>query len=432
MNKDKENDISQTLGLRRAGRRSGRLGWAVTLVVAIALGVGMFALMQKKAVSSSVRYRSVEAYKGDISVTVTAVGTLEPTNQVDVGSELSGIVRSVEVEDNDQVEVGRALARLDTTKLMAQNRQVKAALKSAEAKVLQAKATLREAEGNLGRLKRVHELSGRKIPSQAELDAAEAALDRARADAAGAEASVEQAKANLEANETDLGKAVIRSPINGVVLIRNVEPGQTVAASLQAPVLFTLAEDLTRMDLHVGVDEADVGQVRAGQQARFTVDAYPERDFPAAISQVRYGSQTVEGVVTYETILQVENRDLLLRPGMTATAEITVKTVRDALLIPNAALRFAPPVEVKEESPSEKQSLMGRLFPRPHRRRVASGHDRGPRRAGASARVWTLDQGSLRAVAVETGLTDGAVTEATGGNVLPGMPLVVDTVRAGG
>jgi HlyD family secretion protein len=215
------------------------------------------------------------------------------------------------------------------------------------------------------------------------------------------------------------------------VLIRNVEPGQTVAASLQAPILFTLAEDLTQMELHVDVDEADVGQIRAEQDATFTVDAYPDLTFPARISRVRYGSQTVDGVVTYETILHVKNKDLLLRPGMTATAEITVKAVKDALLIPNAALRFSPPDKVKEATAGGR-SFVGRLLPGPRRHRTPSKGSNRVSPGGGQQQVWTVSQGRLRAVPLETGATDGVVTQVTGGGVTPGMILVVDTMGAAG
>jgi HlyD family secretion protein len=194
----------------------------------------------------------------------------------------------------------------------------------------------------LERLQYLSKISGNRAVSVHDLDAAKAALARARADEAAARASVDLARATLEVNETDLSKAVIYSPINGIVLTRSVEPGQTVAASFQAPVLFTLAEDLSMMELHVDVDEADVGQVQEGQRAVFTVDAYPDRSFPAHIRQVRYGSKTVDGVVTYETILVVDNSDLSLRPGMTATADIVVKEIENTILIPNAALRYKP------------------------------------------------------------------------------------------
>ena len=292
-----------------------------------------------------VKYTTQAARRGNLVVVVSATGTLEPVKKVDVGIEVSGTISKVEADYNDQVKVGQVLARLDTSRLEAQAQQNEAALQAAQAKVVQAQASVEEAQAQLARLNRVKELSGGKMPSQTDLDAAKANLARYKADEASAKASVAQAQAALNVNRTDLTKAVITSPINGVVLKRSVEPGQTVAATFQSPTLFTLAEDLTQMELQVDVDEADVGQVREGQEATFTVDAYPDRTFPARITQVRYGSQTVEGVVTYKTVLKVDNSSLALRPGMTATAVITVNKRGNVILVPNAAMRFVPTVK---------------------------------------------------------------------------------------
>jgi HlyD family secretion protein len=343
-----------------------------------------------------------------------------------VGSELSGILKSVEVDYNDRVKVGQVLAKLDTSKLEAQVTQSKAALESAKAKVLQAQATVSETRSKLSQLQTVRELSNGKVPSQFELDAAEAAFERAKADEASAKATVSQAQATLEANETDLSKSVIRSPIHGVVLTRSVEPGQTVAASFQAPVLFTLAEDLTQMELHVNVDEADIGKVEEGQRATFSVAAYPNRTFEARITQARYGSSTTSGVVTYETVLQVNNADLSLRPGMTATADITVKKVENAILVPNMALRFTPPVE---EAKKPSAGLVGALLPRPP---SSSAQQRGDIAANKKQQhVWTLKNGQLSAIPVTIGSTTGSMTEVVSGDIEPGMTLVVDTVSVG-
>ena len=415
-------DIARTLGLDLPkGRRKRVKRWLIVLILAIVAVTTGF-VMKDRSTSPSIQFKTQEAAKGDLMVTVTATGSLEPTNQVDVGSELSGIIRTVEVDYNDRVKVGQILARLDTSKLDAQVLQSKAALASAKANVLQTKATVREARSNLARLKKVRELSNNKVGSQYDLDAAEAAVDRARANEAGARADVAKAQATLGANQTDLAKAAIRSPIKGMVLVRNVEPGQTVAASLQAPVLFTLAEDLTQMELHVDVDEADVGQVKEGQGATFTVDAYPDRTFQARITQVRYGAQTTDNVVTYETVLKVDNRDLSLRPGMTATADVTVNKVEEALLIPNAALRFSPPEQKKPTF--RKASLLSSLLPRrPGRqgpkRRTVGGDQKGQC-------VWTLRDGDLTPVRIMTGATDGTMTVVTSGNLEVGTSLVVN------
>jgi len=354
---------------------------------------------------------------------VTATGTLQPTNTVEVGSEISGTIRTVEVDYNDPVRVNQVLARLDTTKLESQRQQSAAALAAAEARVLEARATVKEASAKLEQLVRVKKLSGGKVPSQTEMDAAEAALSRAQADEASAKAAVAQAAAAVAAVDTDLSKAEIRSPVNGVVLRRTIEPGQTVAASFQAPVLFTLAEDLKKMELHVDVDEADVGKVREGQDASFTVDAYPRRTFHARTVKTYFGAETVEGVVTYKTILNVSNDDLALRPGMTATADITVRKVTDAVLVPNAALRFSPP---ETESSTTSRGLLGALLPRPPMRR----DNKKVTTAGNNAhkQVWTLVDGNLTPVSITIGDTNGSMTEVTGGDLRPGMPVVVDMV----
>jgi HlyD family secretion protein len=374
------------------------------------------------------QYRTDEARRGDLTVIVTATGNLEPTNQVEVGSEVSGTIATVSVDYNDFVKAGQELARLDTTKLEAQVRQSQAAVESARASLLQAQASVLEARSEMARLDHVRELSNGRLPSRLDLDTAEATLKRAEADVAMTTAKIAEAEAKLRVDQTNLEKAVIISPINGVVLKRSVEPGQTVAASLQAPILFTLAEDLAKMELHVDVDEADVGQVKEGQQATFTVDAYPDRVFPAHITQVRYGSEAVEGVVTYLTELNVDNSDLSLRPGMTATADIVVKELRDVLLVPNAALRYNPPQQEEEKVGTEGGSLLGKLFPRPSQTRPRKGEEGGDKK---KQRIWTLREGRPVAVPVTTGATSGMMTEVAGGEVSPGMPVIVESSSKG-
>jgi len=301
----------------------------------------------------------------------------------------------------------------------------RSALAAAQARVQQAQATVKEAQASLERLRQVQQLSGGKVPSQAELSTAEATLARGVADEASARATVAEASAALRSDETNLGKADIRSPINGVVLTRKVEPGQTVAASFQAPVLFTLAEDLKQMELQVDVDEADVGQVRAGQQATFTVDAYPGRHYPATVKRVGFGSQVKDNVVTYPTLLGVNNDDLTLRPGMTATAEITTVERTDALLVPNAALRFTPSQEASGP-PSATGGLVSRLMPRPPREAPRKAGNAGPR--SNEQRVYVLRDGAPVAVPVTVGATDGRNTEVVRGELSAGAPVIVEAV----
>ncbi len=395
------------------------------VLIAVAVAALMLGAADKTTVT---HYKTEQVRLGDLTVIVTATGTLQPTNTVSIGSELSGIIKSVDVNYNDSVKVGQVLARLDTSKLQAQLTQSKAALESAKAKVLQAQATVVETKAKLSQFQKVRELSNGKVPSQSEMDAAEAALERAKADAAGAAASVSQAQATLEANETDLSKSVIRSPITGVVLTRSIEPGQTVAASFQAPVLFALAEDLRQMELHVNVDEADVGKVREGQKATFSVSAYPNRTFEARITQARYASTTTSGVVTYETVLKVSNADLALRPGMTATADVTVKKVENAVLVPSAALRFSPPANEDGVRPGGG-SLISRLLPRPPRHKAQQVNQTTDKRS--EQRVWILKDNQLSPVAVTAGSTNGGFTEVVAGDLKPGMEVVVDTVAEG-
>ncbi len=420
-----ESDIAKTLGVvPGAGRRRRLKRWLLLILLVVVL-MGVLALRKSSGGSTVVQYKTEEAQRGNLVVLVTATGTLEPTNEVEVGSEISGIVKSVEADYNDKVKVDQVLARIDTSKLEAQETQLKAALESAQAKVLQAKATLNETQTKLAQLQRVRELSGGKVPSQTEFDAAQAAFERAKADEASAAASVAQAQASLKATQTDIAKAVIHSPIDGIVLVRSIEPGQTVAAAFQAPVLFTLAEDLTQMELHVDVDEADIGQVKEGQDAQFSVSAYLDRTFQARIVQTRFGSETVDGVVTYETVLKVDNTDLSLRPGMTATADITVQKVENALLVPSAAFRFSPPVQQKTTS----RGLVGMMLPGPPRFNTPQQPvvDTSKRQQT----VWVLKDGQPVAVPVTIGATDDVKTEILSGDIQPGMAVITDTVGTG-
>jgi HlyD family secretion protein len=425
--KNPSSDITQTIGVDKLSDRRNRLKrWLLVAILVVTIVISVV-IWTKAGKSDSMQFKTEEVRRGDITVIVTATGTLQPTNEVDVGSELSGIIESVEVDYNNKVKVGQVLARLDTSKLEAQVTQSKAALESAKAKVLQAQATLNETRSKLAQFQKVRELSNNKVPSQSEFDAAEAAFERAKADEASARAAVSQAEATLEAYNTDLSKTVIRSPINGIVLTRSVEPGQTVAAAFQAPVLFTLAEDLTQMELHVDVDEADVGKVKEGQDAIFSVDAYPNRTFGAQITQTRYGAQTVEGVVTYETVLKVDNADLSLRPGMTATADIIVMKIEDAVLVSSSALRF------KMSTDDDKKSnggLVGALLPHPPRHK--SKQNKNTISSGNKQQVWVLKDGQPLAVPVTTGATDGVMTEILDGEIEPGMLLVVDVISRGG
>jgi HlyD family secretion protein len=411
--------VAERLGVGHIHFPVGHLTrWLLSGVIGVALvAAGVFAWNRGEQ-AEAVQYVTQPVTQGDLRVTVTATGNLAPTNQVQVGSELSGIVKRVEADYDQRVKVGQVLAQLDTTKLDAQINQGEAALSAARARVQQTDATEDEARTAL---ERAEQLAGLQLVSRSDLDTARATYKRAVADHASAMATVAQAEAALQTNRTDLAKMTIRSPINGVVLTRAIERGQTVAASFQAPVLFTLAEDLTKMELDVDVDEADVGQVKPGQEAIFTVDAYPDRTFTAHVAAVRLSSQKTEGVVTYKTVLYVDNTDLLLRPGMTATADLIVRHANDVVLVPNAALRFAPSGQAL--APATGGSLVARLLPR----RPARTPPESVGAQGKRQRVWVLRNGQPVAVPITVGATDGRMTEVTGGDLQPNTALIVET-----
>ncbi len=414
--------LKNLLASHGGGPFSGRWFWLAVALVTIAVVVWLFLRSGNEAAVP--RYSTEAVTVGTLVVKVSATGNLQPTNTVDVGSELSGIVDKVYVDDNDEVKKGQVLAMLDLSKLQDAVAKSRASLAAAEAQVLQAQATVAETRATLARYRQVSQLSGGKVPSKTEMDSAEANLKRAEANVASARASVTQARATLQSDETNLGKASIRSPIHGVVLSRQVDPGQTVAASFQAPVLFKLAEDLTKMELQVDVDEADVGQVKAGQKATFSVDAWPGREYSAVITRVGYGAQEAEGVVSYLTVLEVANDDLSLRPGMTGTADIITLTHENALLVPNAALRFTPAATDAAEEKSGS-SVMGALMPRMPRQ------TRKPRAAASNSgaqRVWVLQDGHPVAIDVQTGATNGRVTEVTGGALKAGMRVITEAL----
>lgn len=390
--------------------------WIAAALILLALLAVRFWL--SRGAIEAPQYVTEDIVRGTLRLSINATGTLQPTRTVAIGSELSGTVARVRVDVNDTVKAGQVLVELDTAKLRDEVARARASLTSAEAAVAEAVATVGESRSTLARLDEVANLSGGKVPSRTELDAARAALARAEAGEQSARAAVVEAQAALATNETNLSKASIRSPIDGVVLARNVDPGNAVAAALQAVTLITLAEDLSRLKLEVNVDEADIGQVAVGQQATFTVSAWPNRRYPARVTRVNFGSTTTDNVVTYTATLEVANADLSLRPGMTASAIVTATERENVILTPNMALRFTP---APAAGGGKGRGLVASLLPRPPEQTTV------PRAGGADARqVWVLRDGQAVAVPVTTGLSDGRVTEIVGGDLQPGQPAIVD------
>lgn len=401
------------------------------LALLLAGAAGFVFLYDAKVENSGPKYSTRPATQTDISIVVTASGNLEPTNQIVIGSELSGTVMEVFVDTNDTVTKGQKLLRLDTTKLEQQTARSRASLLSSKARLRQAEATLIETQAALDRQEELLELSGGKTPSRAIMETSRAAVARAEATVASSQAEITAAEADIGSFESDLGKAIIRSPVDGVVLLRSIETGQTVAASFNSPTLFTIAEDLRKMELIVSVSEADIGRVEAGQNATFNVDAWPGRIYNANVQKVAFGSANAaaasggtaavsSGVVTYDTELSVDNEDLSLRPGMTATVDIQVVDRQDVLAVPNSALRFDPQVYEDLDKPEEEsETLVDSLGP--GRRRWRRD---GPRSSQGPPTVWILQDNEPVKIEVETGITDGSVTEILSGELKAGDELI--------
>lgn len=416
----------------------------------IAIGVLLLVLLLMRlfGAAETSGYATEQAQKGNLTVTVSATGKLAPINQVTVGSQLSGQVIKVLVDVNDRVTAGQPLALIDPSQFDDQVKQAQATLAANNAAVGQAQATLAQSKATLSRYQEVSRLSGGRVPAKTEMDQAIADRDRALANLSAANANVISARAALSSAQTQRVRAVIRSPVTGVVLARQIDPGQTVAASFNTPTLFVIAQDLRQMKLEVAIDEADVGNVKQGQRATFTVDAFPGKTFPAMITRVDVGSNlsvqdassssstsstssTTAQVVSYAADLSVANPDEQLRPGMTATADIVTMEKKDVLLVPNAALRFKPQAA---GAPAAQASggIAGALTPR-MRRRGGSGDGAAPLERGSKQSVYVKQaDGSLKAISVTTGDSDGTMTEITGGDLQPGMQVVTGQLAGSG
>jgi HlyD family secretion protein len=381
-------DLAQRLGLANAKPRRRRIRpwmwWVGGIAVVL---VGGYLLISRGGPTPI--YVSQPVTKASLTLAVGATGTLAPRVQVDVGAEVSGRIDDLYVDFNDHVSKGQKMAQINTDQTMAQLSQARATLNQADATLAQSEATFRRDET----------LLKSKALSQQQYDSAHADYLRA-------EAGVGQASAQVQQFETMLQKATIYAPIDGVVLDRKVSKGQTVVASFNTPVLYTLASDLKQMELDVDIDEADVGTVRPGQEAEFTVGAYPDTKFAAKLITIHTGSQTVQNVVTYKGVLLVENTKLLLRPGMTATAEIITGRLPSAILVPNAALRFVPP-----------SAATAGIAPAP----VGVG----------LGRVWSSENGKLKPHDLKLGGTDGHSTQVIQGDLKPGDKVITDSKLPG-
>lgn len=406
----------------------------------VIVGIVLSFTLLKHNSNHSTKYKTEPVSRGDIEAVVITTGTLNPVTIVEVGSQVSGKIAKLYVDFNSRVKEDQVVAELDQSLFLTRVQQNEANYQSAKASLEKAKVTL---ENNKNKYERALELFEKELISYEEKEAVETQYYNAVADLKSAEAHLEQAESQLESSKVDLAYTVIRSPIDGIVISRNINFGQTVAASFQAPVLFEIANDLSKMQVECSVDEADIGKVMEGQRARFTVDAFPEEKFTGTVTQVRYSPEIIQNVVTYTTLVDVDNPEMKLRPGMTATVSIIVGEANGVLKVPNAALRFTPPL-----SPEEMRKIMENLREKMTARRggvspdASSGQKRPQEsfpvgiepqsvRSRQPSRVWIEDEeGNITPIFLKTGVTDNSYTEVVRGNLKEGQ-LVLTGISSG-
>jgi HlyD family secretion protein len=384
-----------------------------TVVALLLVGGAGFAYWRLGNSTQESPYLTVPASKGNIRQVVSSTGTLQAVTTVIVGSQVSGTISKLNADFNTKVTKGEVVAELDQSKFKARVDETRANLSAAQASMAKSKVAVEDADRTL---KRIKELKQRELVSQSELDAAQTAYDAAKSQLNVSQAQVGQAQAAMNQAAIDLGYTVIRSPVDGMVISRNVDVGQTVAASLSAPTLFTIANDLTKMEVHTNVDEADVGNVSEGQEVTFTVDAHPQRRFRGKVHQVRNAPQIIQNVVTYNAVVRINNKELLLKPGMTANVQFLVSEKEDVLTVPNMALRFRLP-EDKNEVQDLLRQEQGRVAPRVGQRRTSrgSGSGGGDGRRVRQVKIYVVKDGKAQPVEVQAGITDGSKTEVIAG-----------------
>lgn len=399
-------EINKTIGSGEHQKNFFLRYWWLLLLVVI-IGVGVYIYIQKSQNTQQNNYKTTTLLTKDLIVTVSATGNLEPTNTVDIGIEVSGTIKEVLVDYSDTVTKGQVLAKLDPTKLASKVSSTKASLDVAKANLKESQVSLKDAKRELDRLQKLYKSTDGNYPTVMEIDKAKTTYNKGQANIQAMKAMVSQAEASLKADEDDLKKTVVVSTMDGIVLDKKVEVGQSVVSAMQMPVLFTLAEDLTKMQVVVSVDEADVGQVKEAQNVTFSVDAYPQKIFKGAIKQVRMNSQIVDGVVTYEALVEVDNSDLLLRPGMTVSADIITNMIKNATLVPNAALRFILPKEDKNSS----------LFTKDVKK--------ADKNATKVSTLWLLQNKKPVQISVSIGENDGVNTVILGGDVDSNSQIII-------
>lgn len=417
---------------------STRLWLSIGAIVA-AVGAGIY-YYRSDVAAEAPTLNTAEVTKGDVVATVEATGTLEAVTTVEVGTQVSGTIKTLAADFNSQVRKGEVIARLDPSLFETQVAQEQATVSRLRAEVDRAGVLAADAKVKLGRAR---ELAEKQLMARSDLDAAESTANAADASVKSAEAQLVQSQASLNQSQVNLSHTIIRAPIDGVVIARNVNVGQTVAASMQAPTLFIIAKDLAEMQVNASVDESDIGRIQVRQLVRFRVDAYPNEMFSGVVSQVRLQPVVEQNVVSYVTVIDVPNRDLKLKPGMTAAVTIETARTDDATKVPNAALRFRPTEDVfaslNQKAPERRQRPQGDSAQGPRRdagnAQRASAGARTPDATGPSdatrppdrGAVWVLDQGAIKRVSVQAGISDGTQTAVVSDELTPGTRVVTGT-----
>ncbi len=402
--------------------RKKAIAW---IAAASVIGVGGAGWWQLSDSPKEPPYVTTPVQTASITQVVSSTGTLQAVVTVQVGSQVSGTIEKLFADFNTKVKAGQIVAQLNQDKFRAAEDQARANLLAAQSNIEKSKVGVAD---TLRTLERNRQLRTKDLMAQSDLDAAQAAYDAAVAQVEVNRAQAAQAQASLKQATVDLNNTVIRSPVDGLVISRNVDVGQTVAASLQAPTLFTIANDLARMEVHTNVDEADVGNVREAQEVTFTVDAFPSRRFRGRVHQVRNAPIVVQNVVTYVAVVRIDNKELLLKPGMTANVQFLVSRKEDVLTIPNMAMRFKPPEE-KEEAQELLRREQSRTAPKVGERRTSRQSAAGGSGAGGGgtrrARIYLLKDDKAQPVEIQLGITDGSRTEVRSGDVKENDPVII-------
>jgi HlyD family secretion protein len=402
--------------------RNKAIGWVAAASVIGLGGVGWWQLGDRAKENP---YVTTPAQKATVTQVVSSTGTLQAVVTVQVGSQVSGTIEKLFADFNTKVKAGQIVAQLNQDKFRAAEDQARANLLAAQSNIEKSKVSVAD---TLRTLERNRELRKKDLMAQSDLDAAQAAYDAALAQVEVNRAQAAQAQASLKQATVDLNHTVILSPVDGLVISRNVDVGQTVAASLQAPTLFTIANELARMEVHTNVDEADVGNVREEQDVTFTVDAFPSRRFRGRVYQVRNAPIVVQNVVTYVAVVRIDNKELLLKPGMTANVQFLVSRKEDVLTIPNMALRFKPPEE-KEEAQELLRREQSRTAPKVGEKRTSrqsvAGAGGGASRSPRRVRIYVLRGDKAQSIEVQLGITDGSKTEVVSADLQESDPVII-------